>query len=124
MEGDESNSFGMALDHAGSKCADSLLAHEADFSPFCEYTDEIPDFAAYVERVRSSADWGGHLELRALCIALRRPIHVYRAHAAEPLVIDEQGCNDGNDPIRLSYHLSYYALGEHYNQVVEKEASD
>jgi OTU domain-containing protein 6 len=102
-----------------AKCADTLLQHEHDFGAFCEYTDSVPDFKAYVERVRSSADWGGHLELRILSLALHRPITVYRAQAREPLVIEEEQGND-SDPIRLSFHLNYYALGEHYNQVCKK----
>lgn len=91
-----------------------MEAHEDSLSPFCEYTDEIPDYATYCNRVRNSADWGGHLELRALSIALKRPILVYSTQA--PLRIEEES-SDG-EPIRLSYHLNYYALGEHYNQVV------
>jgi OTU domain-containing protein 6 len=105
-------------------CADKLKEHEADFSPFCEYTDAIPDYGTYVNRVRSSADWGGHLELRALSMALHRPVIVYSAaqsSSSEPLVISEEVDQQGDtidNPIRLSYHLSYYSLGEHYNRVV------
>jgi OTU domain-containing protein 6 len=104
-------------------CADALKEHEADFSPFCEYTDDIPDYATYVGRVRSSAEWGGHLELRALSMALRRPVIVYSAQSLKPLVIEhaeEQGDAVQDNPIRLSYHLNYYSLGEHYNRVVTK----
>jgi OTU domain-containing protein 6 len=103
-------------------CADKLQEHEADFALFCEYTDAIPDYATYVNRVRSSADWGGHLELRALSMALHRPVIVYSAaQSSEPLVIAEEVDQQGgtiDNPIRLSYHLSYYSLGEHYNRVV------
>jgi OTU domain-containing protein 6 len=104
-------------------CADKLKEHEADFAPFCEYNDAIPDYATYVGRVRSSADWGGHLELRALSMALHRPVIVYSAQSLEPLVIVEEiqrGDTAHDNPIRLSYHLNYYSLGEHYNRVVVK----
>mmetsp|Transcript_22706 Transcript_22706/g.43127 ORF Transcript_22706/g.43127 Transcript_22706/m.43127 type:complete len:282 (+) Transcript_22706:76-921(+) len=100
-------------------CANALKEHEVDFSPFAEYTDIAPDFAAYVEQVRSSAEWGGHLELRALSTALSKQIHVYSAQTPTALIIGEEVSDD--NPIRLSYHLSYYALGEHYNQVVPKD---
>jgi OTU domain-containing protein 6 len=111
-----------------------LEAHEHDFSPFCELSDSVPDYETYVDRVRSSADWGGHLELRALSIALQRPVVVYSAQSLEPLRIEEQqqqregeselsSDDDDDDPIRLSYHRSYYALGEHYNQVVPVSAA-
>jgi OTU domain-containing protein 6 len=111
----------------GNLCADQLQEHEADFAPFCAYNDDIPDYVTYVHRVRSSADWGGHLELRALSMALHRPVMVYSAaqQSLEPLVIAEeeiqqQGDTAHDNPIRLSYHLNYYSLGEHYNRVVVK----
>lgn len=99
-------------------CASALQKHEEDFSAFAEYNDTVPDFSAYVEQVRSSAEWGGHLELRALSSALKKQVHVYSAQSQTALVIGEE--ESDNDPIRLSYHLHYYALGEHYNQVVNK----
>lgn len=106
-------------------CADALLEKEDEFAPFCEYDDKSPDFAGYVERVRNSSDWGGHLELRALSVALQKHIIVYSLQSREPLHIrpeDSTTTEDAN-PVRLSYHLHYYALGEHYNQVVKAEAS-
>jgi len=100
-------------------CANALQEHEVDFSPFAEYTESAPDFPAYVEQVRSSAEWGGHLELRALSTALSKQVHVYSAQTPTALIIGEELSDD--DPIRLSYHLHHYALGEHYNQVVPKD---
>jgi len=120
-----------------SLCADTLLQHADELAAFCELNDDdVPDFDAYCERVRTSQEWGGHLELRALAMALQRPIHVYSV--PQGLVVEEppppdttatslqsgndsNDFNNGGDPIRLSYHLHYYALGEHYNQVVLKE---
>jgi OTU domain-containing protein 6 len=67
-----------------------------------------------VDRVRSSNEWGGHLELRALSEGLNKCIVVYSANQPV-LVLGEEG-----DAIRLSYHLHYYSLGEHYNQVVPR----
>lgn len=105
--------------------ADTLQQHEEDFAPFIVLTDDVPDFATHVANVRSSAQWGGHTELRAISMALNRPIVVYSARTVKPLVICEEkqvGSADQEHPVRLSYHLQYYALGEHYNQVVvEKE---
>jgi len=106
-----------------SLCADTLLKHQDEFAPFCEYTDDISTFDEYLSKVRNSAEWGGHLELRALGIALNRPIYVYSVQSgAKPLAIheDSEGEEAGNEPILLSYHLHYYALGEHYNQVVKE----
>ncbi|CAB9528828.1 OTU domain-containing protein 6B [Seminavis robusta] len=107
-------------------CADSLAKNEAEFAPFCEYDDDkTQDFTQYVERVRNSADWGGHLELRALSLALQKQIVVYRAQSNEPLRIkpEESAGDDDENAIRLSYHLNYYALGEHYNRVVKASAT-
>jgi OTU domain-containing protein 6 len=110
----------------GNLCADQLQEHEADFAPFCAYNDDIPDYVTYVDRVRSSADWGGHLELRALSMALHRPVMVYSAAQQSALVIAEEvssqqaGDTVHDNPIRLSYHLNYYSLGEHYNRVVAR----
>lgn len=102
--------------------ADSLLQHAEDLSAFCDYSDEVPDFETYVHRVRSSADWGGHVELRALALALQRPVWVYSASSAEPLKIEPASKvpegDSSSSPILLSYHLQYYSLGEHYNEIV------
>jgi OTU domain-containing protein 6 len=104
-------------------CATTLAQNEDEFSPFCEYTEDIPSFDAYVERIRNSADWGGHVELRALSLALKRPIIVYSAQQSHPLEIHLEDF-DEKDPIRLSYHLHYYSLGEHYNCVMLKSDDD
>lgn len=118
--------FGVILGldtNTGSLCADTLLKHQDEFSPFCEYTDDVSTFDEYLSRVRNSAEWGGHLELRALGIALNRPIYVYSVQSgAKPLAIheDSESENTGKESILLSYHLHYYALGEHYNQVIKE----
>jgi hypothetical protein len=120
----------------GSRCAQALERHEEELAAFCELSDQVSTFAQYVDQVRNSAEWGGHLELRALSMALARPIHVYSVQQGkDPLIIihqqqqeedqeqETEEINSNNNhadvrPIRLSYHLHYYALGEHYNQVV------
>lgn len=106
----------------GQQCAASLHKHQDEFAPFVEYTNEAPTFDAYVERVETSADWGGHVELRALSLALERPIIVYSAHSVEPVKIHMEF--EDVEPIRLSYHLHYYSLGEHYNCVVKKNGGE
>ena len=109
------------LQRTGALCAETLAANQDEFAPFCEYSDTVTSFDDYVEQVRSSAEWGGHLELRALGMALDRPIYVYSVQSgSKPLGIHDER-NDGETmPIRLSYHLHYYALGEHYNVVVDE----
>jgi hypothetical protein len=106
-------------------CAATLRSHADTYGPFCEYNDEkgIVDFETYVNSIESSAEWGGHLELRLLSKALQRLIFVYRSHSVEPLVVEEDDLKEqDHEPIRLSYHLRYYALGEHYNHVVRTQS--
>lgn len=93
----------------------------------------MSSFDQYVDRVRSSSEWGGHLELRALSEGLKRPILVYSASQPKLVLGEDYYDNVDHDdavaggehaPILLSYHLHYYTLGEHYNQVVpEAEAA-
>lgn len=112
--------LGQTFDDVRTLCASTLQEHADDFMPFCEYTEVAPDFDAYVNQVKSSAEWGGHLELRALSLALKKQVHVYSANSPTALVIGQDEVKEDDSPIRLSYHLHYYALGEHYNQVVPK----
>ena len=122
----------------GQLCADQLLRHQEEYAPFCEYTDSVATFDQYVDRVRSSSEWGGHLELRALSEALQRTIIVYSATQPKlilgqvqdptttqspPLERNGHVIYSQKTPILLSYHLHYYTLGEHYNQVVKIESS-
>lgn len=68
----------------------------------------------------ASAEWGGQLEIKALSECLQRPIFVYEANA--PVVkMGEEFYNPHSpeQPIRLTYHKHYYALGEHYNSVTQ-----
>ncbi|KAJ1545264.1 OTU domain-containing protein 6B, partial [Cladochytrium tenue] len=60
--------------------ADYMRAHSDDFLPFL--VDDNGDvmsvemFAQYCDKVESSAEWGGQLEIQAVSMALRREIHV------------------------------------------------
>lgn len=63
----------------------------------------------------NTSDWGGQLELRALACALSTPIHVF---SAESDVIPMGEEFTGREPLKLTYHLHYYTLGEHFNSVM------
>ena len=99
-------------------CADALEENEDEFSPFAEVSTSYED---YIECVRSSAQWGGQLEVRALASALKRQIIVYAVEYSAPVIMGEEFVD--KVPIRLSFHRHYYALGEHYNSVVAVEES-
>ncbi len=136
----------MSYQEIRALCAQTMLAHESEFAPFCEYNnDDITNYQEYTHAVQySSHHWGGHLEIRALSTALQRPVHVYSSstlHTNGPLIIDASASSTATttttsdsdhpavvEPIRLSYHLHYFALGEHYNQVAaighDKEPSN
>lgn len=122
-----------------------LRAHPDDFAPFlalepqpdksldgasafrCPNLPEEADnaavavgaelFAVYCDRVAETADWGGQLELRALACALQRPIEVFAAEGGELTMGGEFARAGGPEPLQLTYHLHYYALGEHFNSV-------
>lgn len=74
-------------------------------------------FEEYCERVVSSADWGGQLELRALACALETPIHVFSAASDVIAMGHEFDAAGARPPLQLTYHLHYYTLGEHFNSV-------
>jgi OTU domain-containing protein 6 len=104
--------------------ADYLRAHETDFAPFFLADAEAGGkgatagrgYAGYCDAVETSAEWAGQLELRALSSALRRRIEVFSADA--PVLV--LGASEAGDPIRLSFHRHYFALGEHYNSIVPR----
>lgn len=119
-----------------SICADVLLgSNRAEFEPFAELNasegndggDNPSTYDSYVEMVRSSSTWGGQLEIRALCEGLKRPIIVYSSEGP-PLTMgsefgkSEEGDGEPEGSLMLSFHRHYYALGEHYNSVIPKEA--
>lgn len=65
----------------------------------------------------TSNDWGGQLEIQALCSILHTQINI---HSAETDTVS-MGMDDHDVdalPLELSYHKAYYTLGEHYNSVV------
>jgi len=104
-----------------SVAAAELRARRSHFMPFVtnengEGGADEAHYAAYCDRVETTATWGGHLELQALAGALKVPITVYEA-AANNFEAREDGC-EGN-PLELSYHRHMFSLGEHYNSVVK-----
>ena len=95
-------------------CADHMSSNSGDYIPFL--SEEDGDFESYVERVRSSAEWGGELELRAISECTGRKIKVYNS-TSTPRVIGESYGDETE--MKVSYHRHYYDLGEHYNVVAE-----
>lgn len=101
-------------------CADYLKSHRADFEAFFAFGAEGDgaSYDAHVNLVRNSSEWGGQLEISAISHALKQPIHIYSANEAVIKMGEEYESDDPSDPpLRLSFHRSYYALGNHYNSI-------
>lgn len=79
------------------------------------------EFRVYCEAVRSSATWGGQLEIKALSNALAVPIEVLQASG--PPTVQNEG-DFGGEPLVLTYHRHMYSLGEHYNGTQRLAADD
>ena len=78
---------------------------------FVAWLDEPLD--QYVEKIRDTAEWGGHLELLALAKAYNVQICVIQN--GEPETIDPG--SEGSDKITLAYYRHGFGLGEHYNSL-------
>ena len=100
--------------------ATELQQNRSHYEPFYLPSDEQPllSFDQHIQQVRSTAEWGGNMELRALANALQRPIIIYSTNP--PLTIQSTPESSMDNPIRLTYHQSYYALGQHYNSLTPK----
>jgi OTU domain-containing protein 6 len=111
-------------------CAQELDDNRHEYEPFADLTEmKVSSFDEYVEKVRESNEWGGHLELRALAHKLKRTILIYSTEGLLEIVgFEKQQLDDDVDEdigmkqvIRLSFHRQYYALGEHYNSVISRQ---
>jgi OTU domain-containing protein 6 len=101
-----------------SMCANYMKSHRPIFEPFIAAEDAAEDappmsFDKYIDRIKNSAEWGGQLELQALAGALKTPIRIV-AGDADPLVM---GSEFKGEPLVVTYHRHFLALGEHYNSV-------
>jgi OTU domain-containing protein 6 len=83
-----------------------------------ENGDEDP-FAAYCDRVESTAAWGGHLEVEALARELRINVRVHCAGAPVVEVAGDgkEGAGGEVPMLQVCYLKHAYGLGEHYNSV-------
>lgn len=97
-----------------------MREYPQDFIPFLaggrEEGGEEGGLEAYAHRLEETAEWGGELEIRALCHAYQRPIRVFAAE--QPVYTMGESDYPEEAALLLSYHRQFYALGEHYNSVV------
>ncbi|KAI9175876.1 OTU protein [Blastocladiella emersonii ATCC 22665] len=100
-----------------------ILRNADEFLPFLvnEETGDLmteEELQKYVDLIVHTPYWGGHIEIKALAMALERCIHVYQPGAAEPLAVGAEFLKDGAEPLRVCYHRHQFGLGEHYNSLV------
>jgi OTU domain-containing protein 6 len=99
-----------------------MREHAEDFAPFLGMLPDDAEYQGYCDKVASvgDAEWGGQLEIRALCWSLGRRVVVYSADSPL-LTMGEEATSDPTlPPLKLAYHRHYYALGEHYNSIITK----
>ncbi|KAL3234511.1 OTU domain-containing protein 2 [Nakaseomyces bracarensis] len=94
---------------------DYIIENKDDFIPylFDEATMSLKDINEYTEEMRSTAKWGGEIEILALAKVLDCPISVLMAGRAVHIVNQE----GSNPELKLVYYKHSYALGEHYNSL-------
>ena len=105
-------------------CAKEMLENRSEYEAFVEVGEEGDGgFDTYCEKVKASAEWGGHVEMLAIARALKRDVEVYEVRPngdVEKTVIEGGGGDGGNGlgKVRLAFMQASYSLGEHYDAIV------
>jgi OTU domain-containing protein 6 len=91
--------------------ASYIEGHPDEFAGFLDEPLE-----SYVEKIRDTAEWGGHLELLALARTYKVEICVIQDGDPQTIKPDEDA---GKEPekIWLGYYRHGFGLGEHYNSL-------
>lgn len=90
--------------------ASYIAANAEYFTPFLE-----EPLDRYVQTIRQTGEWGGHIELLALARAYGRDINVLHSYGKVDTI--ECGSSTQVDPLWLSYYRHNFGLGEHYNSL-------
>lgn len=103
------------------RTSDYMMLNRYNFMPFLVSDNGGPmgeeEYDDYCDRVATTREWGGHLELQAIAQWSARPVHVYQADTEYPIIMAVSYETSG-PPILLSFHKHLYHLGEHYNSLV------
>jgi OTU domain-containing protein 6 len=86
-----------------------IQGHPDDFVAFLE-----EPLGQYVEKIRDTAEWGGHLELLALSKSYNVEICVLQEGQSQTI---EPGSEGDKEKIWLAYYRHGFGLGEHYNSL-------
>ena len=109
-------------------CKDEMLKNREEYEAFVEM-EEAGSYEKYCEKVGSTAEWGGHVEMLAIARALRRNVEVFEVRPGgevEKVVVEcvgsgvegEEGKGGSSFPLRVAFMKESYTLGEHYDAVV------
>jgi OTU domain-containing protein 6 len=93
--------------------AEFIAQNSDDFAGFLEEPLE-----QYLQKIRETGEWGGHMELTALAKTYGVTIKVLHGDGRVDEIAPE-GCQDGEDAkeIWLGYYKHSHGLGEHYNSL-------
>jgi OTU domain-containing protein 6 len=94
------------------RCASQLRMGRDSYFAFSGCADDR-EWDQYCEKVERSAEWGGELEILALCEAFHVKFVVHRV-GFEPLI---RGCGAGE--VQLAFLQHFTTAGPHYNAVIE-----
>lgn len=93
--------------------ADYIDQNPEHFEPFLE---EAVD--TYTQKIRETAEWGGHLELLAISRAFQVGINVLQGDGkVEEIKPGETRVMDDDSTVWLAYYRHSFGLGEHYNSL-------
>ena len=106
--GIESNVGAMRL-----QAAEIMKANVGDYIPFMEEEMNRDQFLAYCHKMETTHEWGGQVEIQALCQALNVPIRVIQADG--PDVVSDPANKSNEKPLVITFHRHEFGLGEHYN---------
>ena len=87
-----------------SATAEFIRGHPDDFEPFME-----EPLDSYTNKIKNTAEWGGHLELQAIAKSYKININVLHANGRVDKI------SGGDKEIWLAYYEHSFGLGEHYN---------
>ena len=95
--------------------AQFIDAHPDDFAPFME-----EPLDSYTNKIKNTAEWGGHLELQAIAKAFSVAINVLQADGHIEQIQPE---TKPGKSIWLAYYKHSFGLGEHYNALTKSSES-
>lgn len=94
--------------------ADLVESNPGDFVGFMEEPLEV-----YLQKIRETGEWGGHMELTALAKSYGVKINVLHSDGRVDKIEPGEDVDPGEDAreIWLGYYRHSHGLGEHYNSL-------